>query len=186
MRALPVALLLALAAPAYAQVPVAADPRRALVMLAGADGPLRFGIVRDGLYRGGQPTARHLELLHQLGVETVIDLRRGSTKEEEAVARRLGMRFLRFPFYGIFGADRQFLARVVEAIRDGGRVYVHCEVGRDRTSLVVALYRVLVEGWDPAVAWQREAVAYGYRRGLFYGAIADSFDAAVRGLRAKR
>jgi protein tyrosine/serine phosphatase len=162
------------------------DERDALAELQGSTGPARFGVVREGLYRGGQPSARHLELLRALGVETVVDLRHGDAGVEGVAARRLGMRFVRFPFYGIFGADSAFLARIVDAVRRGGRVYVHCRVGRDRTSLVVALYRVLVEGWDPETAWRHEAVDYGYARGWWYGAIADSFFAAATALGGRR
>ena len=167
-------------------VPSALRAQPALDELKGRGGPAHFGVVRDGLYRGGQPTAHHLQLLRELGVETVIDLRHGNTDKEAAEAERLGMRFVRFPFYGIFGADSAFLARIVEAIRGGGRVYVHCRVGRDRTSLVIALYRVLVDGWDPVTAWRREAIDYGYARGLWYGNIVLSYDAAVLALGGRR
>jgi protein-tyrosine phosphatase len=27
-------------------------------------------------------------------------------------------------------------------------VFVHCQAGKDRTGLVVAVYRILVDGWD--------------------------------------
>jgi protein tyrosine/serine phosphatase len=167
-------------------VPSLLQAQPALEELQGRGGPSHFGVVRNGLYRGGQPTARHLQLLRALGVETVIDLRHGNTDKEAAEAKRLGMQFVRFPFYGIFGADSAFLARIVDAIRGGGRVYVHCRVGRDRTSLVIALYRVVVDGWDPATAWRREAVDYGYASGLWYGNILISYDAAVRALGGRR
>jgi protein tyrosine/serine phosphatase len=153
----------------------------ALAELQGPTGPARFGVVRDGLYRGGQPTAQHLALLRALGVETIVDLRRGSATAEEAAARRLGIRVVRFPFSGLFVADRELLVRIVAAVRGGGRVYVHCQAGRDRTSLVVALYRVLVDGWDARVAWQREAVDYGYVPWPWHPAIQASYRAAVRG-----
>jgi protein tyrosine/serine phosphatase len=152
----------------------------ALAELQGPSGPARFGVVRDGLYRGGQPSARHLALLRALGVETIVDLRRGDTSAEETEARRLGMRFVRFPFSGLFAADRAFLVRIVDGIRGGGRVYVHCNEGRDRTSLVVAMYRVIVDGWEESVAWQREALAYGYVRWPWHPAIEASYRAALR------
>jgi hypothetical protein len=95
----------------------------ALTELQGRTGPAHFGVVREGLYRGGQPNARHLELLRDLGVETVIDLRHGNTDAEASEAQRRGMRFLSFPFYGVCGADSTFLRRIVDAIGHGGCVY---------------------------------------------------------------
>ena len=77
------------------------------------------------------------------------------------------MRFLHYPFYGVFGADEMFLVGIVEEIRKGG-VYVHCKHGRDRTSLLVALYRVVHEGWEPKRAWQLEAIEYGSAQTYFY------------------
>jgi protein tyrosine/serine phosphatase len=152
----------------------------ALAELQGPTGPARFSVVRDGFYRGGQPTAHHLELLHALGVTTIVDLRYGGSAAEEAEARRLGMHFVRFPFSGLVVTDHQSLERIVDAIRGGGRVYVHCRQGRDRTSLVVALYRVLVDRWDASVAWQREAVGYGYVRWPWHPMIEASYRAALR------
>jgi hypothetical protein len=92
------------------------------------------------------------------------------------------MRFVHVPMSGLFRLEAAYLLRAIDAIRTGGRVYVHCHVGRDRTSLVVALQRVLLEGWDAKSAWQHDAVAFGYRRNLFHASMADSFDAAVRAL----
>jgi hypothetical protein len=59
---------------------------------------------------------------------------------------------------------------------------VHCHVGRDRTSLVIALARVVCEGWAAADAWQHDAVAFGYRRNLWHRSIADSFQSAIAAL----
>lgn len=133
-------------------------------------GPHRFARVAPRIFRGGQPTRAHLELLASLGVGTVINLRRENRdvwRQEELDACELGMKFERYPFYGVFGADELFLVQIVEELKKGS-VYVHCKHGRDRTSLVVALYRVMVDGWDPALAWQSEAIDYGSAQTYFY------------------
>jgi protein tyrosine/serine phosphatase len=167
---------------------VAIERADALAELASAAGPTRFAVVREGLYRGGQPTARHLELLRAAGVQTVIDLRLGdrTARREATEAARLGLRFVRMPMSGVFRVGPQLLTKVIDAIRDGGRVYVHCHIGRDRTSLVIALERVLLEGWDAAAAWQHDAFAFGYRPTLFHANIAESFKAAVAALVAAK
>jgi protein tyrosine/serine phosphatase len=159
----------------------ALEPAQALDQLRSPAGPQRFAVVRDGLYRGGQPTVHHLELLRAAGVSTIVDLRLpdGTSRDESAAAARLGMRFINVPFSGLFRVNPDFLAGALNAIRDGGKVYVHCNLGRDRTSLVVALERVVVEGWTAAAAWEHDAIAFGYRRSLFHRTIADSFNAAV-------
>jgi protein tyrosine/serine phosphatase len=173
--------LVGLLAPSAAR---AVGPAEALAELAGATGPQRFSVVRDGLYRGGQPTAHHLALLRAVGVDTVVNLRLDDRRArvEATEAARLGMRVVSVPFSGLFRVDARFLSRALDVIRSGRRVYVHCNLGRDRTSLVIAMERVIVEGWSAAAAWEHDAVAFGYRRALFHRNIADSFDAAVRAL----
>jgi len=140
---------------------------QALQQLSVDRAPPRFARVDDRLYRGGQPTADQLRLLHALGVTKIVDLRRERLdlrREERATARELGMQFVELPFFGLFGADPQFLDHVIDELRadDGGAVYVHCDNGRDRTSLVVALYRVVVQGWSPNQAWKKEALDFGH------------------------
>ena len=134
-------------------------------------GPDRFAMVTPSLYRGAAPSADDLELLRALGVTKVVDLRReslGARRTEHAEARRLGLEYVERPFYALFGTDLAFLDRVIADLRadDGGAVYVHCGSGEGRTSLVVALYRLVHEGWSAELAWEREAIAYGYERSL--------------------
>ena len=69
-----------------------------------------------------------------------------AARQEERDAKALGMKFVHAPFYGVFGQSDAFYEKIVGELKKGG-VYVHCLHGRDRTSLVVALYRVLVEEW---------------------------------------
>jgi protein-tyrosine phosphatase len=105
-----------------------------------------------------------------------------TARHEATEAARLGMRVVNVPFSGLFRVDPKLLLRAVDAIRGGGQVYVHCHLGRDRTSLVIALERVLVEGWDAARAWQHDAVDFGYRAVVFHANIADSYKAAIEAL----
>lgn len=133
------------------------------------------------LYRGGQPSHRHLALLHSVGVRTIVCLRRERAavwRAEAEEARRLGMRFVHFPWYGLFGAGDDLIEGVLSTLRDAseGAIYVHCKRGRDRTSVVVALYRVLVEGWAPHVAWQREVLAFGWRSIWVYRKLGGVFE----------
>jgi protein tyrosine/serine phosphatase len=173
---LPVVVVVALArcaASAYSAAPERAFslPADAAVhdvfaWLRSQRGPTRFQQVAPALYRGGQPTAAHLAALHALGVRTIVDLRNtpAAVAAERAEADRLGLRFLSFPFSGLGAPDPTQLRAIVAALVDAanGPVYVHCQQGRDRTSLVVALYRVWHDGWSPELAWQREADDYGH------------------------
>jgi protein tyrosine/serine phosphatase len=168
---------------AMARQPGAADDP--LQALSSPSGPLRFARVSARLYRGGQPSADHLLQLRALGVRTVIDLRGedpAARSAEEAAADRLGLTFYSVPFSGTRTPDEALLRRIVATMADGqdGAVYVHCQRGRDRTSLAVALYRVWIDGWAPERAWQLEARDYGYRGWLFLRPLERAFRRLTR------
>lgn len=166
------------------------DASRALAALESDSGPRGFAKVSSRLYRGGQPSPRHLALLRAVGVTRVVDLRRealGVRRVERATARRLGMELVAYPFYGVFGADPLFLEELLEELArdDGGAVYVHCDDGRGRTGLVVALHRVVTHGWSPDRAWATEVLAHGHRPSIFSREIELTFRDHVRDHQAR-
>ena len=155
-----------------------------------AEGPVNFGQITDTLYRGGQPDAADLARMRALGIDTIINLRResrGQRRRERRTAEALGMRVLEFPFYGVFGADDEFLGEILRQATDpqNGTVYVHCKNGRDRTSLVIALYRVLYQGWNPDEAWNYEVLAFGHQPTRFYRQIGLTFRRTIDELEAQ-
>jgi protein tyrosine/serine phosphatase len=144
----------------------------------------RFSYVDTHLLRGGQPSIAQLADLKALGVTTIISLRKENvriTAAERAESERLGLKFLHFPFYGIFGASRAFLELILDAMRDpaNGMVYVHCQRGRDRSSLLVALHLVIDHAWDPEVAWRQAVLDYGYQPSFWYRRMRANFEMMV-------
>lgn len=143
-------------------------------------GPEAFAQVSARLYRGGPPSETDLAHLRDLGVTRVVDLRRGALgrrNAERATAQALGIQYIEYPFYGIFGVEPEFLDGLLAELSkdDGGAIYVHCSNGRDRTSLAIALHRVVADGWDPDVAWQQEALDRGHAPSRAQREIALSF-----------
>jgi protein tyrosine/serine phosphatase len=141
----------------------------------------RFSYVDEHLLRGGQPSIAQLSDLKALGVSTIISLRKessGITMAERVEADRLGIKFLHFPFYGIFGASHAFLGRILEEMRNpaNGMTYLHCQRGRDRSSLLVALHLVVDHAWEPERAWQEAVLDYGYRPSFWYRRMKRDFD----------
>jgi protein tyrosine/serine phosphatase len=150
--------------------------------LRSVSGPTRFAQVDAHLYRGGQPTAAQVRRLHQLGIGTIVSLRGDDRDDdgEEATARELGIKFERVALNALSTPDGAVLRQIVALIQQSPNpVYVHCAQGRDRTSLIVALYRVWVNKWEPKRAWQREAREYGHAAPWFRGL--DRAFAAVTG-----
>jgi protein tyrosine/serine phosphatase len=144
----------------------------------------RFSYVDTHLLRGGQPSIAQISDLKALGVTTIISLRKenvGITAAERAEAHRLGLKFLHFPFYGIFGAGRGLLERILKEMRDpaNGMVYVHCQRGRDRSSLLVALHLVVDHAWEPERAWRHAVLDFGHRPTFWYRRMRADFERMV-------
>ena len=170
------------AAPRRLSVVAPGDPADAFKTLSSRRGPTRFAQVTPTLYRGGELNDEQMRLLSRLGVRTIIDLRNQPLEvaAEEASARKLGIQALNFPFSGLSEPDPAILRSAVAAIQSAapGSVYVHCQQGRDRTSLIVALYRVWVESWQPSAAWRAEALDFGHGgvRAIFFRKLDRTFD----------
>jgi protein tyrosine/serine phosphatase len=121
-----------------------------------------FHAVHTYLYRGGEPTERGLAQLKQMGVSTVIDLRRSKQNIalERIQAEQLGLKYISLPmgnFIPSTNKQAQFFAAVTSASQhpESGRVFLHCSHGSDRTGFMVALWRVQHDGWSIAdAAWE--------------------------------
>lgn len=124
-------------------------------------------------YRGSAPTQAGLERLKELGVTTIIDLRKGeaegnrvksrvvqnckltashlpmSPTEEASVARKMGLKYISLPMYRA-PSEKQItlFMSMMKNPKTSKSIYVHCQHGRDRTGGMVALYRLQQDHWD--------------------------------------
>lgn len=123
--------------------------------------------VNDQLMRGAQPRPGGIQRLSELGVKTIINLRGtdSRTRSDEAEAKSLGLTYINVPLPVWGRPENEKVQRVLEIISapDTGRVFVHCKDGVDRTGMIVALYRITKEGWEPNKA-TAEATRAGMRR----------------------
>ena len=115
-----------------------------------------FGTVEEGvLYRSGQPDVNRWPILRDTyGIKTVVDLREKLPDAPWAIAerefcRQNGMKYVKIPIAAHTIEPHeldQFLGLFADA-RDRP-VLVHCEHGSSRTGVMVAAYRVAVDGWS--------------------------------------
>ncbi len=109
----------------------------------------RYEQVSPALYRGPQPSEGELNQLAAKGVKTIIDLRFGKrhSKEERRSAKLLGLNYIHMPL-GYFIPSKKKIARILSIIRNPVHqpVFVHCRYGEDRTSMMVAIYRMQDHG----------------------------------------
>jgi protein-tyrosine phosphatase len=131
----------------------------------GVEGIKNFGQVTPRLYRGAQPADKGYELLEKMDVDIIVDFRNEKDlieRERQAVEAR-HIRFNSIPWSALHDPTTEEVRQFFEILRENPekRIFVHCEVGADRTGTMIALYRIAAQGWtvDDAV---REMKAYHF------------------------
>lgn len=117
-----------------------------------------YGVVEpDALHRGGQPDASGLKELENKGIKTVIHLRSRKLKKYKGQLKRFFI-----PFNPYQPRDKV----VIEFLKVIGNqshhpVFVHCFHGADRTGMLCAIYRIVIQKWDKEKAIE-EMKKYGF------------------------
>ena len=124
------------------------------------EGVPNFADVTSMLYRGGQPTHNGFERLAQMGIDIVVDT--GRSKRDEKQIKQLGMLYVSLPWHCPCPKDDVF-GRFLKLIKENPdkKIFVHCRLGIDRTGMMVAVYRMGVQGWTAQQA-MKEMHSYGF------------------------
>jgi len=124
------------------------------------------GRIDNVLYRGAQPRQSGFTQLKELGISTIVDLRSENLPQiawERRQAESLGIQFVNIPVNGWSPPTDAQVAQFLLIFRDhpGGKVFVHCHFGEDRTGVFVAAYRIAHDGW-PADQAINEMYFFGF------------------------
>lgn len=109
----------------------------------------------ETLYRGEQPTAEGFQSLHEMGIRTVINLRRlhddADELNEAGLAGKINL--VHIPMNAWDVTEEEIVA-FLRIVTDEARhpVFFHCRHGSDRTGTMAAAYRMVVEDWTPKKA----------------------------------
>ena len=117
--------------------------------------------IDDGLYRSRQPNRKGFEAAKEMGIRTIVNLR--STHSDVKLVDGLGFNLVEIPMVA-YNLSEDKIVRAVRAIQAGPKpVLLHCQQGADRTGVVAATYRVVVQGWtkDEAIAELKKG-GYGF------------------------
>lgn len=140
-------------------------------MIRESDMPLKsiknFKEIGEGIYRGAQPQADDFAFLKSIGIKTIVSFRwkRKFVEDEKKLCDEHGMEFISIPLNYTnppkLGDIREFLEIVDN--EEKRPLYVHCMHGVDRTGIMVALFRIIRQGWTVDEAY-REMEACGFHK----------------------
>ena len=122
-----------------------------------------FHRVTPDLYRSAQPDAEAMRELEAFGIKTIINLR--ETDSDPKPAQGTGLILRRVPMYTGKIKEDEIIAVMRMLKTEEKPILVHCRHGADRTGLVMALYRMLDQGWtrEEALAELKKG-GYGHHR----------------------
>jgi protein tyrosine phosphatase (PTP) superfamily phosphohydrolase (DUF442 family) len=125
--------------------------------------PRGFQEVVPGVFRSAQPSSGDLREIRERGVRTVLVLRSAIPEAEQVAAARVGLELVHVPMDGTKIPSIEEVDRALAVILEPSKrpVLVHCAHGEERTGAVIAAYRVVAQGWDPAAA-EAEALELGF------------------------
>ena len=108
----------------------------------------KFAEVNPGIWIGSTPSLRGLKRLKQHGVKTILNLR--ASLDYRDTAESLGLHYFAIPLNGkrppANGQISEFL-KVVEN-QDNLPLFFHCNRARNRTYIILGVYRIAHNGWS--------------------------------------
>ena len=127
------------------------------------EGVPNFGQITPEILRGAQPSEEGFKALAKLGVAIVINLRSDRDSEREQVTK-LGMQYVAIPSR-CSHMNHDDIAKFLSILHENPekKIFVHCQLGVDRTGMMIAAYRIATQGWT-AEESRREMEAFGFSK----------------------
>ncbi|QVN01773.1 dual specificity protein phosphatase family protein [Pseudomonas rhodesiae] len=129
------------------------------------------------LYRSGLPDSGALPLLEKLKIGTVINF---LPESDASWLKTVDIKQVQLTYRTNHVDDSDVLAalRAIQQAENSGPVLMHCKHGSDRTGLMAAMYRVVIQGWSKEDALNEMTLggfgtSNGFKDGVRYMMRAD-------------
>lgn len=129
------------------------------------------------LYRSALPDSSAVPVLEQLKIATVINF---LPESDASWLKNPGIKQVQLTYRTNHVDDADVLAalRAIQQAQANGPVLMHCKHGSDRTGLMAAMYRVVVQGWSKEEALNEMTLggfgsSSGFKDGVRYMMKAD-------------
>ena len=135
-----------------------------------------FNRVESWLYRGARPDAEGVRMLRSIGIRTIVTLERGwfekeppEVQKERQLAEQAGIQFIHVPLHPFFNPRSDEIRKVLSIVMDTALhpVFIHCRKGKDRTGIIIAVFRVRHQNWAVQPAYE-ELESFGHRSILLF------------------
>lgn len=112
-----------------------------------APGLPNFFKVSETLYRSAQPSREGMETACKLGIKTVVNLR--TSDSDSDIIKGLALKSERIPVQ-TWNPKTEDVIKFLKlvSVKENGPCLLHCKHGSDRTGLMCAMYRIVIQGRD--------------------------------------
>jgi protein tyrosine/serine phosphatase len=118
--------------------------------------------ITPNIYRSAQPTPAGMQALEEMGIRTVISFRAYHNDHKALTATKIHEVHIPIETWEIRDAHVVATLRRLKQEKDGPFL-IHCQHGADRTGLMSAMYRIVIQGWDKQQAIEEMTKGdYGY------------------------
>jgi len=128
----------------------------------------RFAEVSPGIFRGSKPVSQaDFDFLKAHGVRAILSLQALPwdvfTERRQARKNKIEYRNVYIPALPLAPGESR-VKEVLLTLADPSLhpIFIHCRLGRDRTGMIVGLYRIYYQDWPPEAAWD-EMLRFGFK-----------------------
>ena len=103
-------------------------------------------MVTDSVYRSEQPDEKSFKDLFKLGISSILNLRTTDTDVEVVKDKKFNLYLVEMRAEYI---EEDKVIQALKIIKTAPKpILIHCKHGSDRTGLIMAMYRIVFQGWD--------------------------------------